>query len=609
MADGRLKRLADIRAGDRVYGTVRRGSYRRYEPTEVIDHWSTVKRAYRITLEDGTDLVASPDHRFLTNRGWKHVVGGGAGADCRPHLTLNNELLGTGAFAEPPEHNQDYRQGYLCGMVRGDANLASYSYIRASRTNGDVHRFRLALTDLEPLQRTKQFLSEIGVETQQFLFHEAVGAQKRLEAIRTSAQAKVEAIRDVVRWPRRPSPSWTTGFLAGIFDAEGSYSGGILRICNKDKEIIDRITNSLRRLGLPYIVEGPRQNGVLVVRVTGGIQQHLRFFHGVDPATTRKRTVDGYAIKNRAKLRVVSIEDLGLEMPMYDITTGTGDFIANGVVSHNCFARPTHAYLDMNTTDDFERKIVVKVNAVERLKAELNPARWAGDHIAMGTNTDPYQRCEGKYRLTRGIIETLVEHNNPFSILTKSTLILRDLDILAHAAKYADVRANFSIGTLDEEVWKMSEPGTPHPKKRVEAVAKLNEAGIPTGVLVAPVLPGLSDRPEQLREVVKACADAGAVTISPILLHLRPGVREVYMPWLAKERPDLLPLYEELYPRSYAPKAAQQKVTKLVYGYVREFGGVAVQPGSTRDTGHEKAKTKTTARRRAVPPAQLDLNL
>jgi hypothetical protein len=125
MADGRLKRLADIRAGDRVYGTVRRGSYRRYEPTEVIDHWSTVKRAYRITLEDGTDLVASPDHRFLTNRGWKHVVGGGAGADCRPHLTLNNELLGTGAFAEPPEHNQDYRQGYLCGMVRGDANLAS----------------------------------------------------------------------------------------------------------------------------------------------------------------------------------------------------------------------------------------------------------------------------------------------------------------------------------------------------------------------------------------------------------------------------------------------------------------------------------------------------
>jgi DNA repair photolyase len=362
-------------------------------------------------------------------------------------------------------------------------------------------------------------------------------------------------------------------------------------------------------LSFPFVIEGPRKDGLWVIRVTGGLQQHLRFFLAVDPATTRKRTFDGYAIKNKAKLRVVSIEDLGIDMPMYDITTGTGDFIANGVVSHNCFARPTHEYLDMNGGDDFERKIVVKVNAVERLKAELNPARWAGDHIAMGTNTDPYQRCEGKYRLTRGIVEVLAEHGNPFSILTKSTLILRDLDVLTEAAQRADVRANFSIGTIDEEVWKSSEPGTPHPKKRVEAVVKLNEAGIPTGVLVGPVLPGLSDRPDQLRDVVKACADAGATTISPILLHLRPGVREQYMPWLEKERPDLMPLYVELYPRSYAPKSARQRVSKLVYRYVREFGGLAVEPGSTRDTGHEKAREATAKRRRAVPPAQLDLKL
>ena len=136
-------------------------------------------------------------------------------------------------------------------------------------------------------------------------------------------------------------------------------------------------------------------------------------------------------------LRIKSIEALGVDLPMFDITTGTGDFIANGVVSHNCFARPTHEYLDMNAGDDFERKIVVKVNAVERLKAELSPAKWAGEHIAMGTNTDPYQRCEGKYRLTRGIVEVLAEHANPFSILTKSTLILRDLDVLAEAMKEA----------------------------------------------------------------------------------------------------------------------------------------------------------------------------
>jgi DNA repair photolyase len=289
-------------------------------------------------------------------------------------------------------------------------------------------------------------------------------------------------------------------------------------------------------------------------------------------------------------------------MPMYDITTGTGDFIANGVVSHNCFARPTHEYLDMNAGDDFERKIVVKVNAVERLKAELTPARWAGEHIAMGTNTDPYQRCEGKYRLTRGIVEQLAEHANPFSILTKSTLILRDLDVLTEAAQRADVRANFSIGTLDEEVWKLSEPGTPHPRKRVEAVAKLNEAGIATGVLVAPVLPGLSDRPDQLEAVVKACAEAGATSISPILLHLRPGVKEQYMPWLEKQRPDLLPLYEKLYPRAYAPKDEQKKLSRIVGRYVARYGTRAVAPIETRT---RPAPPKP----RKARPTQLDLDL
>src|SRR5438309_9998830 len=148
MAAGRTRLLAELGPGDRVYGTVRQGRYRRYVPTDVLDQWSTTKHAYRVTLEDGTELVASGDHRFLTNRGWKHVIGEGRGPLCRPHLTSNNKLLGTGEFATPPNHNPEYRRGYLCGMIRGDANLASYSYARAGRTHGDVHRFRLALVDL-----------------------------------------------------------------------------------------------------------------------------------------------------------------------------------------------------------------------------------------------------------------------------------------------------------------------------------------------------------------------------------------------------------------------------------------------------------------------------
>ncbi len=253
-----------------------------------------------------------------------------------------------------------------------------------------------------------------------------------------------------------------------------------------------------------------------------------------------------------------------------------------------CFARPTHEFLGLNAGDDFDRRIVVKINAVERLRAELAPSRWAGSPIAMGTNTDPYQRCEAKYRLTRGIVEELVRARNPFSILTKSTLILRDIDLLAEAARLTDVRASFSIGTLDEDVWRQTEPGTPHPRLRVEALARLVAAGVPCGVLVAPVLPGLSDGPGQVEAVVEACLDAGAASVTPILLHLRPGAREHYLGWLAGARPDLLDLHDRLYPRAYASRAAQDTLARRVAEVVarrRGRGGPDAPPARPASTG------------------------
>jgi DNA repair photolyase len=191
----------------------------------------------------------------------------------------------------------------------------------------------------------------------------------------------------------------------------------------------------------------------------------------------------------------------------------------------------------------------------------------------MGTNTDPYQSAEGKYHLTRGIVGVLGEAGNPFSILTKSTLVLRDLKLLSAAARRTSVHLSFSIGTLDREVWKLTEPGTPPPEQRVAAVRKLNEAGIPCRVLVAPVLPGLSDGDEQVREVVAACAEAGAVSVSVIGLHLRPGVREHFMGWLAGARPDLVPLYERRFRRgSYQSKAEQARLAALVAGVLKNKG-------------------------------------
>jgi len=332
MGDGRTKPISDVRAGDRVYGTLRHGSYRRYAITDVLDHWSTIKPAYRLTLQDRTELVASGDHRFLTTGGWKHVIGTERGPLCRPHLTLNNKLMGTGRFAPPPDDDTDYRRGYLCGMIRGDGQVGHYSYARRpGRFRENVRRFRLSLVDLEALRRTRLYLADGGIASDEFAFHEAVGDQKALTAIRTSARATVVAIEDVIRWPRVPSDQWRKGYLAGIFDAEGSCSGGILRISNTDQAIVGQLTSSLRHFGFCFALENTmRENGLVSVRLTGGLSERLRFFHTVDPAITRKRTIEGMALKGRTRLGVVSIESLDVEMPMYDITTGTGDFIADG---------------------------------------------------------------------------------------------------------------------------------------------------------------------------------------------------------------------------------------------------------------------------------------
>jgi DNA repair photolyase len=262
-----------------------------------------------------------------------------------------------------------------------------------------------------------------------------------------------------------------------------------------------------------------------------------------------------------------------------------------------CFARSTHTYLDMDAGRDFETKIVVKVNAPDVLRRELAAPRWNGEHIAMGTATDPYQRAEGRYRLMPRIIEALAEGRNPFSILTKGTLILRDLDLLLEARKVADVSTAFSIGTLDDDAWQRTEPGTPHPRKRLEAVAALNDAGIPCSVLVAPILPGITDRPTQLREVVAAAIDAGATQVSPILLHLRPGIREQYLPWLEEHYPELLPRYLEIYRRPYAPASARKELGARVAGIIRALGGLRPSEQSLASTrfGRSRAPQKTSS--------------
>ncbi|MGH3246781.1 MAG: Rv2578c family radical SAM protein, partial [Trebonia sp.] len=238
-----------------------------------------------------------------------------------------------------------------------------------------------------------------------------------------------------------------------------------------------------------------------------------------------------------------------------------------------CYARQSHTYLDMDAGRDFHSKVVVKVNAPELLRARLASAGWAGGHIAMGTNVDCYQRAEGRYKLMRGIIAALRDAANPFSILTKGTLILRDLDLLASAAEVTDVGLNVSAAFVDETLWRAIEPGTPAPERRLAACAALNDAGLRCGVLMGPVVPYLSDSPAQLAAVVRQAAAAGAAHVTPIILHLRPGAREWFLGWLREAHPDLVPRYAELYGRgAYARRDYRERVTAQVRDLAERYG-------------------------------------
>ncbi|MER7998330.1 MULTISPECIES: Rv2578c family radical SAM protein [unclassified Streptomyces] len=238
-----------------------------------------------------------------------------------------------------------------------------------------------------------------------------------------------------------------------------------------------------------------------------------------------------------------------------------------------CFARKTHSYLDLDTGLGFDSQIVVKVNAPELVRRQLASPRWQGAHIAMGTNVDCYQRAEGRYRLMPGIIAALRERANPFSILTKGTLILRDLESLREAAAVTDVGVSVSVGFVDEDLWRTVEPGTPSPRRRLDVVRAMADSGIGCGVLMAPVVPFLGDDPAQLRETVREIAAAGAGSVTPLVLHLRPGAREWFMTWLAEHHPRLVTRYERMYAGgAYAPTWYQRRVTRQVHEFAAEFG-------------------------------------
>jgi DNA repair photolyase len=230
-----------------------------------------------------------------------------------------------------------------------------------------------------------------------------------------------------------------------------------------------------------------------------------------------------------------------------------------------CYVRAFEQRADRPSGEAYGLSIRVKVNVADVLRSELARKSWRGGSIAIGAATDPYQPAEGRYRLTRGCLEALAAAANPFHIVTRGPLIVRDVDVLREASVRASVSVSFSVPTLDEDVWRRTEPGTAPPHQRLRALSVLRQAGIDAGVAVAPVLPGISDRPEQLAKVVRAARGAGANHVWASVVNLRPGTREHFLEHVAEDWPELAPFYERLYGvRAYPPRKVEQRVRELV---------------------------------------------
>jgi DNA repair photolyase len=238
-----------------------------------------------------------------------------------------------------------------------------------------------------------------------------------------------------------------------------------------------------------------------------------------------------------------------------------------------CYVRAFEARADRPWDDRYGSSIRVKTNVADVLRRELARASWEREAVAIGAATDPYQPAEGRYRLTRACLEVLAEAWNPFAIITRGPLIVRDIDVLVEAARRAEVSVTFSVPTLDHEIWRRTEPGTAPPRQRLRALARLVDAGIKAGIGMAPILPGLSDKPELLAEVVREARAAGATGIWANLLYLRPGTREHFLAALERDWPELLPEYEELYRRSaYLPRGETDPVRERVRVLARQHG-------------------------------------
>lgn len=495
MYDGSTKKMRDIKKGDQVYGIREEGRYRRFTLGTVEHVWKVSKPSYKITLTNGVELVCSADHQWLTNRGWKFTVGQMTGKDRRPYLSESNNILGFNFdWNNECVETDDYRMGYLTGVIRGDGHIGHYEYDGKRRNSDTQHVFRLALKCETITRRAQVYLEHFGIHTSTFDFPMIDRKTKEryvVKAIGTRVKGSVEKIESLIDMQK--TPDFLRGFLAGIYDAEGTSDKYIKRIFNSDDAIIEHAMMALDLLEIPYTMDKPykaKNVEVKTIRLSGGIASTLKMFGCTNPSKARYACLEGVALKNPSPnaLRVKSVERMNESEELYDITTSTGNFIANGVVAHNCYAK---SLLDFRKLWHPEDPAQADVEKIRKQVAKIAEGKCGEIRaIRLGGMTDCFQPVEANRHVTFETLKILAEYRVPYLIVTKSDLVATDEYMAVLDKDLAHIQV--TVTTTDDDLSLTYEKAVV-PSRRIAAIERLQSAGFDVALRLSPFIPEYVD--------------------------------------------------------------------------------------------------------------------
>ena len=524
-ADMAWRPIGEVRVGDELTAFdefPEAGRTRKFRKAIVEGvRWSKRPTLRLITAK--TEILTTAEHRWLQARNfrWSRTEQLSPGRQLRYMTVMPDE-----------EPDDDYRVGYIAGLSLGDGTFRYEPGWRSNRLGFPMAYWRVALVDDEPLTRLVTFLRCFAVDAYLRPFFGGAPNRKPLRKVEIRSLGRLAIVHALIT-AERDSRSYRRGFLAGFFDAEG-HSAESLRISQVDLSILDRVRRYAFSLGFNFQLE-LRPGKASTLRLVGRLIDRIRFFSVCRPAISRELHGLFGREMNLDPEPVQAIEP-GPPTDVVDIQTSTRTFYAAGLATHNCYARPTHEYLGFSAGLDFERRILVKENAPELLREALAAPRWEPQVVALSGNTDCYQPIERRLGITRRCLEVFAEFRNPVSAITKSALVARDADLFAELARHGAAQVFFSMTTLDPELARRMEPRAARPERKLAAMRTLAEAGVPVGVMIGPVIPGLTDA--EIPRILAAAAGAGARSASWVLLRLPKPVDELFQGWLAEHYPE-----------------------------------------------------------------------